>query len=313
MAGYDFVRRHDDLTFREYIDELQAQLPALAAAPNVQAYSQFFEVYSEALVLEILRTKVRAERVPRAPTGTPDFRCQLEDRREFYVEVKTLDIVGGRFRHDEIMVDAIDQAAELQKQIAEGRAVVVSEGEIAPYKPSGESGTYDPRSVICVIDTLREKWVQAFKADQFKLGPTLALAVTDRLGPQTRRSELAPYYVDKLPGPACISGTLWHAAFGMPGTPIFRPPNFEGGSNMEGHLAKPGIFVDVGRPFPGLALISLGRTIAGDLAYGLYSRRQPVVDGWTTDDTRAALAFICEAFNDDGNSYGHAINAPESA
>ena len=90
------LKAHDDPTFKEYIDEMLGKLPVLTAAPSVQAYGQFFEVYSEALVLDFLRTKVRAARVPRAPNGTPtpDFRCELEDGPEFYVEVKTLDTVG---------------------------------------------------------------------------------------------------------------------------------------------------------------------------------------------------------------------------
>ncbi len=223
LRGID-LKAHEDPTFKEYVGEMLTKLPELAAAPSVQAYSQFFEVYSEALVLEFLRTKVRTARVPRASKGTPDFRCQLDDAREFYVEVKTLDIVGGQIRHDEIMLDAIDQAVDLDRQLAEGRSVAVAEGEIAPYRRSSETATYDPRSLIRVIDTLREKWVQAFKADQFRLGPTLALAVTDRLGAQARPCELVPYYINDAPSLACISGVLWHAAFGMPGTPVFRPP-----------------------------------------------------------------------------------------
>jgi hypothetical protein len=93
---------------------------------------------------------------------------------------KTLDIVGGQLRHDAMMVDAIDQAVDLAEQVAEGRTVAVSEGEFAPYERYGENKTYDPRSLMRVIDTLREKFLQAFKAGQFAMGPTLALAVVDR-------------------------------------------------------------------------------------------------------------------------------------
>jgi hypothetical protein len=64
------LKAHDDSTFREYIDDLRGHLPALAAAPSVQAYSQFLEVYSEALILDFLRTKVLAARVPRAKEGS---------------------------------------------------------------------------------------------------------------------------------------------------------------------------------------------------------------------------------------------------
>jgi hypothetical protein len=160
---------------------------------------------------------------------------------------------------------------------------------------------------------LREKWTQAFKAEQFKLGPTLALAVTDRLGSGLRRSEIAPYAIEQAPGPACVSGPLWHAAFGMPGTPIFRQPDFEGAPNLEGHLDMPGLFLDAGRPFPGFALIALVRSQRQDIAYGLYPSRHPKVGDWSTDDTEAALVAICQAFNDEANSRAYALYSPECA
>jgi hypothetical protein len=129
---------HSDPTFKAYINGISAKLGDAAAAPIVTAYSQFFEVYSEALVLTFLRMKLPTARVPEVKnTQTPDFRCELEDGRSFYVEVKTLNIVGGDLRHDDMMVDAIDQAVDLENQIAEGRPVSTSEGEFAPYKRYG--------------------------------------------------------------------------------------------------------------------------------------------------------------------------------
>jgi hypothetical protein len=297
------LEAHRDPTFREYVKQLCAILPDLASAPSVRRYSQFFEIYSEALVLEFLRTKILTTKISEENTETPDFQCELEDGRSFYVEVKTFDIVGGDLRHDDIMVDAIDPAVDLQEQIAKGATIAMAEGEVAPYKRRGEIATYDSRSLLLVINTLREKCWQTFKIGQFALGPTLALAVLDRLGFPGHHCALAPYYFDPYDGGSCVSGALWHAAFGTAGTPILRVPEFAGTPSMEGHLSFPGIYLDEGRTFPGLALIALDRSwTEKERAYGLYPARRQPVGASTVDDTRVAVAAICDAHNDDVNS-----------
>jgi hypothetical protein len=231
------LKAHADPAYTGYVDKMVAILPALTAAPDVTRYSQFFELYSEALVLEFLRSKVKTKKIPEQAGKTPDFQCEMEDGQTFYIEVKTLDIVGGALRHDEIMVDAIDQAVSRDAQIAEGAAVAVTEGETAPYKRSGENDTYDPNSLLRVIDTLRDKCWQAFKAGQFAMGPTFALAVTDRLIVPGGKCALAPYYYDPYDAGYCVSGVLWHSAFGKQDTPILRLPDFPGAASIEGDLS----------------------------------------------------------------------------
>ena len=296
------LKAHTDPTFGKYVTKICEILPDVGSAPNVKRYSQFYEIYSEALVLEFLRSKIRTKRVSEEDTETPDFQCELEDGRSFYVEVKTLDIVGGVYRHDAIMVDAIDQAVELQGKIAKGETVAIAEGEIAPYKRPGETDTYDSHSLMRVINTLREKCWQAFKPGQFTLGPTLALAVADRLSIPGRHCALAPYYFDPYDGGSCVSGVLWQAAFGRAGTPILRLPDFAGKPTVEGYLSEPGLYVDEGRSFPGLALIALSGSGEQQAAHGLYPARRAPIGAWEVDDTIEALAAICDAYNDDGNS-----------
>lgn len=296
------LKAHTDPAFAEYVDKMVAILPALTAAPDVTRYSQFFELYSEALVLEFLRSKVKTKKIPEQAGKTPDFQCELEDGRTFYVEVKTLDIVGGALRHDEVMFDAIDQAVSLDAQIAEGAAVAIAEGETAPYKRAGEKDTYDPNSLLRVIDTLRDKCWQAFKAGQFAMGPTFALAVTDRLIVPGGRCALAPYYFDPYDAGYCVSGVLWHSVFGKQGSLILRLPDFPGAASIEGDLSTPGIFVDEGRSFPGIGLITLSRSRDGDSALGLYPKGSAAIGTWTVADTQEALAAICDAYNDDFNA-----------
>ncbi|MBB4360628.1 hypothetical protein GGD66_008144 [Bradyrhizobium sp. CIR48] len=296
------IAAHRDLTFKSYVSKICDRIGDAVNAPNTRAYAQVFELYSEALVFEFLRSKVKTARIDEIKgVQTPDFHCELESGKQFFVEVKSLDVVDGDLRQDAMSVDAIDQAVDLHEQLASGKSIATSEGEIAPYKKAGETSTYDPRSLIRVIDILREKMVKAFKSGgQFAKGPTFGLAVVDRLGLVAGRQDLVPYYADEdMPG-ACGSGVLWHAAYGRPGTPIFRRPDFEGAPNLEGHLATHGALVDVGRPFAGVGLIVLERK-EGDHAWGLQHKHAPQGD-WQTDDTTEALAAICEGFNDEVNA-----------
>jgi hypothetical protein len=293
-----FQLHHVDSTFKEYVGKICAKLADVAAAPSVKTYSQFFELYSEALALQFLRSKLPTCRIPELGSKTPDFECMLEDERKFFVEVKTLDIVGGELRHDQMMVDAIDQAVDIGQQVSRGKPVAVSEGEFAPYKRYAEAA-YDSRSLMRVIDSLREKFVQAFKSDQFAMGPTFALAVADRLIIPGGQSALDPYYFDH---DGVVSGVLWHAAFGTEGAPIFRHPDFEGAPSLEGHLSIRGMLVDEGRPFPGRALIVLKRSPDGDVALGLDPSRETGTGGWKAEDTVAALTRVCDVYNDEQNT-----------
>jgi DNA-binding sugar fermentation-stimulating protein len=63
-----------------------------------RAYRQVYEIYSEALVLQFLRTKALTQRIAEEDSSTPDFLCELENGKKFYVEVKSFDVVGGDIR-----------------------------------------------------------------------------------------------------------------------------------------------------------------------------------------------------------------------
>ncbi len=293
---------HSDPTIKTFVTDMTARLAAVTSPPDAVLYSQFFEILGEALAYRFLSARLKTRRVPEAQTKTPDFECRTVDDKVFYIEVKTLDVVGGEFRQDQIMVDAVDCAIDVKQQLERGKTVAISEGEIAPYKRYGETDTYDPRSLIRVIDTLRDKCWQAFKPGQFVLGPTLAVAITNRLIIPGEKCALAPYYFDPHDGGVCVSGVLWQSCFGRIGTPIFRHPDFQGRPTLEGHLNAPGVFVDEGRPFPGLGLVALSFGGHDDSALGLYVAKHPPICNWEPDDTESAIASICEAFNDNENS-----------
>ncbi|PZQ80609.1 MAG: hypothetical protein DI549_16585 [Ancylobacter novellus] len=303
---------HNDPAFGKFVADLVAKLGPKTKTFDVIAYSQFFEIYGEAITLQYLRSRpgLQAGRVEESTVGgegRPDFICRFDDGQTFYVEVKSLDIVGGEFRHREMMNDALDVQAELDDHRKEGRRVIFAEGTIAPYKTFGQTTGYDCRSLNLVIDTLRGKCRSAFKSSQFELGPTFALAVVDRLIVPGGRNALAPYYYDSFNSGCCVSGVLWHVAYGRIGTPIFRSPDFEGMPTLEAHLTTDGLYSDENQPFHGEGLIVLDTHGDRRVAYGLAS---PSVspEPWSRDRAETALGLICDAQNDIGNSSAYLLS-----
>lgn len=305
QAGYD------DPALNRFMTDFRTRLGQVTSKPDVKAYSQAFEIYSEAMVYLLLKAKFPATIRIDAKSGkvgsTPDFQCEWNGK-VFYVEVKSLDIVDGECRHREMMEDGFQPNIELEQQTKAGRSVASAVSVIAPYEHFGEDKNYDSSSLIAVINTLREKAGSAFKSPQFALGPTIALTVCDRLVIPGNRFCIAPYYYNSFQGGAVVSGVWWQACFGTSGTPIFRHPDFEGKPSLEGHLQSPGLFVDATKSFPGIALISVELRKNGDNIFGLFDEQHPANGDWTSDDTEAVLANFCTSYNDKGNCQAHLLS-----
>ena len=281
---------------------------------DVEAFSEAFNVYGEIIAYQYLSKRVTTVRLVPEGKKTPDFQCQLPDGKTFYVEVKSFDIVGGRLRNLQMMDDGLDAKVQLEGQVHAGKPVASATTVVAPYFKyeeadtcdRGETATYDPRSLIRVIDTLRDKSRQNFKPGQFEDGPTFALVVMDRLILPRGKFDLEPYYCDDHADGGLSSGVLWHMAYGCEGTPIFRLPEFAGKPSFEGYLSKPGLFVDETDPFPGPGLIVLhreqserqGEHVGLGLCNDVWSRG----DDWQIDDTHDALGMLCHLWNDQGSS-----------
>ena len=299
---------HSDPTFGRFVQDLVAKLGRKTEMFDAVAYSQFFEIYGEAITLQWLRSRpgVEAGRVEESRVkgeGRPDFICSIHGGDQFYIEVKSLDIVDGEFRHREMMEDGLERQVEMEERVKEGQRVTFVEGEIAPYRGVGQLQGYDLCSLKLVIDTLRDKCRSAFKPSQFEMGPTFALAVIDRLILPGRHHALAPYYYAPEPAGCCLSGVLWHLAYGRIGTPIFRAPDFEGKPSLEDFLTTDGLYSDPNRPFLGKGLIILNTNLGNRVAYGL-GNPSAGPEPWTSDETEAALEAVCNAQNDAGNSFG---------
>lgn len=302
------VLAHSDEILAKFVRQMTAKLAEVKSVPDVQRYGQFFEIYGEAIVLLELRARgIKVRRVPEGSKSMPDFECETEEGKIFYVEVKTFDIVSGVHRHNELLSDALDSEISIEQQIAAGKTVAMAEREVGPYQKAGSDPSYDARSLIRVIDTLREKWRGTFKASQFKQGPTFALALLDRLILPGGANDIAPYFYDDLEGGACISGVIWHSAFGQVGTPILRYADFAGAPTFEGYLTKPGVYVDTTASFEAAGIIVLDVHQSQRVSYGLASPHE-IGDGWLSDDTEEVLRRLCNYWNDQENSQSFSLS-----
>ena len=298
LHAFDLEAHRNDIlgTFRK---ELTSRLNKVKGIDDVSAFGQAFEIYGEIIAYLHLRERVQTDRLAeRKGKKTPDFKCTLRDGKTFFVEVKSLDVVDGEPKNLAILDDGLDAKAELEEQVRASKPVSSVITEIAPFRKAGETDTYDPCSLIRVIDRLREKFLGAFKAGQFADGPTFALAITDRLVLPGGKFALVPYYYSDIPDGGIASGVLWHAAYGHRGTPIFRLPESAGAKSLEGYLDRFGLFADCEQPFPGPGLVILDRRQCGHDAFGLINDCYPECGGWSVDDTEEVVDTLCDRWND---------------
>ena len=279
-----------------------------------KAYRQVFEIYSEALAYRLLQIaggdKLRIEKIRERDDLTPDFHCTLDSEGkpiEFYIEMKTLDIVHADQRHAEILDDGIIVRDNLNRQLEAGKRVAMAEGEVAPYRKYRCDEGYDPRSVRMTIDVLIEKCRSNFKTKQFQLGPTFALVNLLRMPIHGEgKAVLSPYYYDSFNGGACVSGSLWHLAFGQVGAPVHRTPEFAGAGTYDGNLTSEGILIGHERlPAPGILV--LRREHDEYRLGGLYDAYWTDMQGWSNLQTEFVFTALLQNFNDGKNSMAHEL------
>lgn len=80
---------HNDPAFGKFVADLVAKLGPKTKTFDVIAYSQFFEIYGEAITLQYLRSRpgLQAGRVEESTVGgegRPDFICRFDDGQTFY-------------------------------------------------------------------------------------------------------------------------------------------------------------------------------------------------------------------------------------
>jgi hypothetical protein len=298
-----------DADLRDLLKELHSAFGRIKNLSDSQGFRQVFEYYGEAVVYSLLSAKFKTKRIVAGSSSMPDFSCSLPNGKEFFVELKSFDIVDGPYRSDQMHEDAIQQQIELERQTSRGERIATAVREVSPYKRAfGKPDEYDPRSLLTVVNTLIGKARSAFKPQQFAQGPTFAFVLGDRLLLPGGKHSVAPHYFERGAGGAIISGVLWHVCFGQTGWPIFRMPDFEGRPGLEGYMSAGGLFSDPSIPFPSGALIFADTSWKEDTVLGLYASNWRLSDpSWTVDDIEEVLRTLCSAFNDEKNSYGQLV------
>jgi hypothetical protein len=311
-----------DPTLRSMLKIARNRLGPVSPHPALEALSEVFENYSEALIYQKLMERgggrLRVQRIDDSSQSNPDFECWLRPADEggsecelhFFIEVKTLNIVDASLRSRDMRDDAIDAHVNLEGQINEGRRFAFATNAVAPYLWWTKDGRrspdpdYDRYSIRHVIETLIEKARSAFKRSQFERGPTLALVNLLRLPlPGPAGATLAHDIPDPENDEASISGTLWHVAFGDAGNEIHRAAEFEGAETSDGKLTKLGFLADEALAFPTPAMMFFVYLHGHYEFRGLYDARWVSSDGrWKKISTETVLSVICDEFNDRANS-----------
>lgn len=309
--SWDHLKRLEEESYAD--DELKALVQELKLSfgrvknlSDSQGFRQVFEFYGEALVYSRLSKHFKTKRIVAKRDSMPDFVCVLPNGKKFYVELKSLDLVQAPLRSGQMHEDAMNQNIKIEEQLREGNKVAMAEREIAPFKPPFDDGSYDPRSLLLVIDTLMKKARGAFKESQFAQGPTFAFMLCDRLLIPGGNHSVAPHYFERG-GEAVVSGALWSACFAKIGWPIFRMPDFEGAPGLEGHMTEHGLFVDEYVKFPTGAVVFSEFGWQEDTLMGLYDSKWQPTPEWTVDDTAEVIHVLCTAYNDERNSYGQSV------
>lgn len=277
--------------------DLLAALAAIIRPDDYTGISRAFEIFEEALVYITLRGRnLPLRRTP--GTGghaqkRPDFQCD-HPRGTFYVEVKTLDFQDGWIRHDAIANAGLDAKAELEGRARSPGVHVGTPVAISPHRPGATAADR--------IETAIKKIKGNIKLDQVTYGPTVLVVDTSRLSlDDGDPSALVPTYFHALPR-SCVSGELWHIAFGRPEDLILARPEFEGKSNIDRRLRETGVYIDypelmalafVSRPLQGPPRIFSLRKLTPDFAN--------VANPLSEDAIGDILHQLSDAGNDDLN------------
>lgn len=97
--------------------------------------------------------------------------------------------------------DGQNSKIEIEEQINAGESVAGTENVIEPYRKAGAMEACNSNPLSCVINSLLDKTLTAFKVGLFTERPTLALVVIDRLSLPGGMFDSAPcYYTDLQDG-----------------------------------------------------------------------------------------------------------------
>ncbi len=188
LIDRESVRRLDDHAAcdgdsRTFRNDLLLRLRTLGRARTSSWASDVYEIFGEALVYQFLRQRLGGEyqiaKIPENAHTSPDFRCtwaRSSTPVTFYIEIKSLNVVGGGQKLNEDAESAMERAVDIEKQISAGKCVAMAARVQASYRKPGHDPDYDSKSLRCMIERTGAKLAGAFGQKQFDQGPTFAFA-----------------------------------------------------------------------------------------------------------------------------------------
>ena len=190
----------------------------------------------------VLCTKcgINLEKLPTGDDKTPDFR--YAGASDVWLEVKTPSVDRGKERVKASIEESFEGRVELERQLAAGRRVAMTEQVIAPYGHVEHS-----QRLTNVVGMLQKKLRNNLKAGQFSNKPTYLVCSLMMLQLYGSGNEaLRPVYANRFRRKyVCpVSGELWMVAFSEPGMLVFSEPEFAGKPGIEGQNEQHGILVD---------------------------------------------------------------------
>ena len=231
---------HDD-----FIGSAVSELEKIINSMNLdydETHNNFHKKYWELFSYYFLKyeKKLNIDRIKETLIKTPDFQITFNDKR-FSLEVKTLNQVYPSLKYKEEQEEFLKTKIKLEEELRE-KKVAFGINVIQPYK--GKNENYDYSSVVLVIETLINKIEHNLKLGQYpsSFDRRILWVVLDQLPLFNEGKKISvPVYPDFSYSCSCISGELWYTCFGERGDLIFKPPEFEGKSNVDRRLEKNGV------------------------------------------------------------------------
>lgn len=243
----DFIAKMEleadsNCVFKEALTKIETL--ANKALKNIVDFNSLIgikNIYSEAYIFSKLRSLLFIEKIPENSNKSPDYKVKFRDE-DIYIELKSLNMLGGTLKHRDIMTGSLDSIIEAENQVRRGSRSGFGIQVIQPYLSLNKE--YDSRSVRLVIESLIDKINQNIKEGQYSLGDTVLLVdLSDQLPLISKPSQAIQdkHYDDT--GNTYVSGELWNVAFGKLEDQISKPAEFEGADNADGMLLKEGILI----------------------------------------------------------------------
>lgn len=324
-----------DVHAANFSQKLTDLLNQYAKSLDVRISSDLLSLYGEALVYWLLHDRIKIEPIPAGPVSAADFRCELNDGRAFFLEVKTLEYSGGTSTQKNLQAETMSKQIEAEQRAKDaapsptGIKVGMSELEVSPL------GNYKRGSkLLYEIKTLIHRLHGRFKGSQFNAGPTFAVAPLVRLSPARMRIADAldllamyPYFRAPLEMGSdrpdhrlsayspVLPGRLWHVAFGEPGALMADVPDSEGNDRLPepNRLDDFGLLVPHGTRYIGAAGlifieaynqdVPFGRNVKEHLLLGLFDPKYTAPD-WDDIATQDAMHAMGVLWNDARDSRG---------